>query len=267
MATKKSDEQNTTHVETERSSSATPISPSAEPPDQQIAELKELTRSLMVAVQAMQTQSARNAVFQDAIADVKSATKAMLVASPGVSIPPRADVRCDDCSACGCISEKCCAFEIFMTDVRVTHMQTPLAPEVGDTNIGVPPIAGPMEVRIFASVDGIGAMIPDAFGYLSLDKLANQPGVWSQVNRPIGTIQVCKGTPKTIEIRVDALEVETQGERLLPFNRDEYGTGSQKVILDCCVCRIDVPAFDVQFTGGGQGEGAIEVRFRADRKC
>jgi len=72
------------HVAT--SESDTPGMRSADPPDQQIEVLKELTRSLMDAVQAIKTQSARNAVFQEAIADVRFATKAMLVA-PSIAAP------------------------------------------------------------------------------------------------------------------------------------------------------------------------------------
>lgn len=242
--------------------------------DQQVDELKELTRSLMGAVQAMQAQSARNAVFNESIKDVRSATRALLAAPVGiadrestaVSTTPQATGataagKCD-CSPCDCVSEHCCTFEIIMTRVRVLHMQIPL--EVLDSN--VTPI-GMMEVRMFASIAGIGAMIPDLFGYLSLHKLINHAGVWSQVNRSIGTVEVTKGKPKTVTVTVDAMEVETAAERATPLNRDEYGTGSGDVTLDCC-CDTKTPlTIDVSFTGGGQGGGEISVQFVATKKC
>ena len=126
-----------------------------------------------------------------------------------------------------------------------------------------------MEVRMFASIDGIGAMIPDMFGYLSLHKLINQSGVWSQINRTIGTVYILKGATKTVTISVDAAEVETPLERALPLpgNRDEYGTASVSIALDCC-CNTKTPfTVDVSFTGGGQGGGEIEVQFVASKRC
>ena len=246
--------------------------PSSDSHDQQVDELKELTRSLMGAVQAMQAQSARNAIFNESIRDVRSATRSLLAAPVGIAdrestsviplAPPAPAPGSCDCPPCECVSEHCCTFDITMTRVRVLHMQLPI--EVLDSNITP---FGMMEVRMFASVDGIGAMIPDLFGYLSLHKLINQAGVWSQVNRSIGTVQVTKGKPKTIALTVDAMEVETASERIKPANRDEYGTGAGSMTLDCC-CDTKTPlTIDVSFTGGGQGAGEISVQFVASKKC
>lgn len=236
-----------------------PPSPTTEVHNQQIAELRELTRSLIVSVQSMQAQNARNLELQDAIGDVKAATRAMLVApagAPAYAGGHPAEGGCG-CSECDCISERCCAFDVVMTHVRVVDMQI----EALDSN------AFDMEVRMFASIDGIGTVIPDHFGHLTLHKLVNKPGVWSQVNRKINTVYVCKGTPKTFTITLDVLEIEEGVAEQVSALRDEYGTASQTMTLDCCCGTAPVISFEVHLTGGGQGGGIIEGKFTAVKKC
>lgn len=260
MATKQSKKQNSTSLEED-----SPLLPetasasTAEVHDQQIAELRELTRSLMGSVQAMQAQNARNLELQDAIGDVKAATRAMLVAPVASPVyPTRQPVEQDcGCSPCECISERCCAFDVIMTHVRVVDMQI----EPLDSN------AFDMEVRLFASINGLGAVIPDHFGHLTLHKLINKPGVWSQVNRLISTVYVCKGSPKTFTITLDVLEIEEGIAEQVTALRDEYGTASQTMTLDCCCSTAPVLSFEVHLTGGGQGDGTIEGKFTAVKKC
>jgi hypothetical protein len=261
MATKQLNKETSKSEATNSSSLAesVPASPSTEAHEQQIAELRELTRSLMVSVQAMQGQNARNLELQDAIGDVKAATRAMLVApaiSSGYAGGHPAEQDCG-CSECDCISERCCAFDIVMTHVRVVDMQI----EPLDSN------AFDMEVRMFASINGIGTEIPDHFGHLTLHKLINKPGVWSQVNRTINTVYVCKGEPKTFTITLDVLEIEEGIAEQVSALRDEYGTASQTMTLDCCCSTAPILSFEVHLTGGGQGGGTIEGKFTAVKKC
>ncbi|MFN7925265.1 MAG: hypothetical protein U0Q16_34525 [Bryobacteraceae bacterium] len=224
-----------------------------------VAELRDLTTSLLLAVQAMQTRQARAASFEEALADVRAATR--LMAAETGSKPDRAvesaKEECNCGGGCQCQSPACCSFDIVMTHVRVVQMQI----EPADSNLSP---FGEMEVRMFASIDGIGAVIPDFFGYLTLHKLINQQGVWSQVNRKVSTVQVPKGAPVTFTITVDAVEVEHQEPAA---GRDEYGTASGTITLDCC-CRVaSSTSFEVDFKGGGQGGGTIEVKFSAVRVC
>jgi hypothetical protein len=260
MVTNQSKKQNSTSAESDSTLlPETAPAASTEIHDQQIAELRELTRSLMVSVQAMQVQNSRNLELQDAIGDVKAATRAMLVA-PAASPPYGGEHPVEQgcgCSPCECVSERCCTFDILMTHVRVVDMQI----EPLDSN------AFDMEVRMFASVDGIGAVIPDHFGHLTLHKLINKPGVWSQVNRPISTVYVCKGTPRTFTITLDVLEIEEGVAEQVSALRDEYGTASQTMTLDCCCSSAPVLSFEVHLTGGGQGGGTIEGKFTAVKKC
>lgn len=235
--------------------------------DQQIGELRELTRSLLVAVQAMQVQSTRNQEFQNVISDVKAATRAMLTTPPVVATDRHTvgveqlhgEQNCD-CSPCGCISERCCAFDVIFSEVRVVDMQI----EPVDSNI-LP--FNLMEVQLFASINGKGIMVPDMFGFLSLHKLINRPGVWSQVNRVVDTVYVCKGQPKSFTIRVDGKEIEEGVLEQATALRDEYGTASAVMTLDCNCCTPPVLTFELDFEGGGQGGGTLEMRFTAAKKC
>lgn len=227
--------------------------------DQQMSELKELTRSLLVATHAMQTQNARNVAFQEAISDVKTATRSMLISPAGVP-NPHEDVS-DDCGCNSCRTSDCCEFEIKMTDVRVLSMQLL---EVEDSNLN--PWAD-LELQLFGSMDGIGALVPGMFSTLNIGKLANHVGLWTQVNTTIGYVTVKKGQPITKFVRVDAAERDSGLVERLTGGRDEEGSGTSGVILDCCVSSPITFTIEVPFTSGGQGGGSIEVRFSATKKC
>jgi hypothetical protein len=240
-------------------------SPESTPEDQQITELRELTRSLMGSVQAMQVQSARNAVFQDAIADVKSATRAMLVA-PAVAGPiayPNPDLtrECGE-QPCSCVSSQCCCFDIKMEYVRVLAMQ-PL--ELQDSNANP---WGEMEVQMFASLDGgIGAVIPSMFQTLQLRKHIQHAGLKVGVNRTIGTVCLPKSGTKSVRINCDSIEADSGLIERATGGRDEEGSNFGTMILDCCCNVQPTLSFDIAFTSGGQGGGAIEVGFIAVRAC
>lgn len=241
------------------------ISLAPAPEDQQISELRELTRSLMGAVQAMQVQSARNAVFQDAIADVKSATRAMLVAPTGAGpiVSPHPDLR-KDCSErpCDCVSSQCCCFDVKMEYVRVLAMQ-PL--ELKDSNANP---WGELEVRMFASLDGgIGAVIPSMFQTLGLRKHIQHAGLKVGVNRTIGTVCLPKGGTKSVRITCDAVEEDSGLVERATGGRDEEGSNFGTMNLDCCCNVQPTLSFDIAFTSGGQGGGAIEVGFIAVKAC
>ena len=228
---------------------------------QQISELRDLTKSLLSTVQLLQSQNAKNLAFQDAVLDIKAATNAVLMApsiSEGHKPVPKLEKHnsCSCDSSSSCISTNCCEYDIIMTDVRVLNMQI----EPIDSNIDT------IEVRMFASIDGIGAVIPNMFSVITLHKLVNQLGVWTQINQRIGVVSVSKNTSKSFNIRVDAVEVEEGIAEQATALRDEYGTGSGMMTLDCCCSTAPILIFDIDFTGGGQGGGAISAKFTAVKK-
>ncbi|MFL5385692.1 MAG: hypothetical protein ACJ8GN_24515 [Longimicrobiaceae bacterium] len=243
----------------EDDATAAPESAPAAAPDLDLAELRELKRSLMLATQVMTAQSSRSTELRAAIEDVNAVTRAMMVAPAPMSRSAYEGVGERDCGCgpCDCVAEGCCAFTVKMSHVRVIDMQL----EPLDSNIAQ------MEVRMFASIGGIGAVIPDLTGVLSLHKLVNKPGVWIQVHRPIGTVYVCKGQPKTVNIECTAVEVEDTIVEQAANLRDEYGTASTPMTLDCCCSTPPVVSFEIDFTGGGQGGGTIEVKFTAEKAC
>lgn len=233
----------------------------------------------MLAVQSMQTQTARNAVFQEAIADVKPATRAMLVAptaggsSPYEVVPPPAQTR-GDCECASCVSANCCCFEIVLDKIRGIQPQGLLEPaDAGDTTIPVPTI-NELEVRLFASIDNIGVLIPSlstTMGIRVPSVLAGGgPGLWMSIGQVIGRVYVKKGTQQTFTIDYQGSEIDEGIERVLGF-KDEHGTASGTITLDCCSSRIYPPmptdlSFDQGGIGGGQ-PGAISIAIYARRTC
>lgn len=241
----------------------------AAPKDQELTELRHLVRSLSETARAVQVQSAHNAAFHDALADVKAATRALMMGPAVVTagVASQGEQDCD-CLPCYCVSERCCSFDIILTDVRVLKMQKLTDSLTLDSAVPW----GAMDVRIFASIDidgqPVGALIPSPFSTVSLHKLATEPtGEWISIGRLIGRVQVPKNSNQTIEITVEATEVEEGLELVLPFNRNETGAGLGSITLNCCVCVIAGPVVAVELTGGGQGGGKIEVRFQATRRC
>lgn len=231
---------------------------------EEMAELRELTSSLLQAVGAMQAQDARSQQFRSLAEDVRTAARTLAVAAPAARGPvPGYEEQRDDCGCgpCSCLSSACCLFEIRLTHARVTEMQLPTEPF--DSNVN--PFAE-MEVRLFASIGGIGAVIPNLWSTLLLRKNLMRPGLWSPVGIPIGTVSVCRGKSQIFTIDVQAVEVDDGGVEALGV-RDEYGSGSEDMVLDCCVSMPIEKDVGVQLDNGGLGGGAIEAKFEARKIC
>ncbi len=260
------------------SSETVSASPPANPPpvdtqlirqqNEQIAELKALIGNLGERLTAVQAVNARDAEFKSAVRSVETAAAAVSAASrpqaAAIDSPlPGHDCGCEPCK---CLSLSCCTFEIWMSHVRADQMQT----EPGDTNL-VPTAV--LEVWMFASIDpvnNIGVCIPDPspLSYLPLHKQITDPtGPWVQVNRCVGTATVKKGVPLTVTVALTGVERETALERVIPANRDEWGSNTGTVTLDCCYSNyspFDVP---VSLTSWGQAGGAITARFIVVKRC
>lgn len=225
---------------------------------QQVNELKELTQSLMRSVQSMQEKSALNAKFDETLSDLKATARAMMI-NPVQSVPiPNTQEKgcgCND-EPSNCVGNNCCCFDIKMTYVRVLNMQI----EPVDSNIQP---WGEMEVKMFAYLDnGLGALIPNMFDSMKLKKLVDQPGIKVNVGVTIGTVCIPKNTTKMVTITVDALE-EERGLAEQSAGRDEEGSNSTIMNLDCCCSSSITASMDLAFTAGGQGGGAIEIGFTA----
>ncbi len=239
--------------------------------EMQLAELRELTRSLMSAVQTMQTQSARGFELREAIGDVKAATRSMLAAPIGLPYPSPTDGRKQDCNCgegtncgcgpCECVASSCCTFKIEMSELRITQMQTPL--EFVDAAAN--PFAE-MEMRLFPSINGIGPVIPNMYSTLPFRKPLLKPGHWYPINRYVGTVTVCKGTPKKVDLNLAAVEVDDGGVEATAA-RDEYGTANFSMVLDCCSSQPTTATVEVHLDYGGLGGGTFEARFVATREC
>ncbi len=232
------------------------------------AELLRVTQELGRALQSFHSRSEQTMMIRSAVQEVKEAAKTLsptLAGLGGVVVNPDGTRGCgceDECSSCNCLSSKCCEFDIILAQIRVIQMQLPVDPL--DTSLNP---WGEMEIRIFASIDGLGAMIPDPFSYLSLRKQITDPyGLWHSIHRRIGTVSVCKGTPKTILVSADVTEVEVGLLETVGGNRDEYGSDSASMTLDCCCTPTTEVRFNVKLTGGGQGQGEVELKFIAQRK-
>jgi hypothetical protein len=250
--------------------------------NEQIAELKALIGSLGGQLTVVQAVNARDAEFKAAVRSVEAAAAAVqsslmpASASPngacGTLAGPASERKCE-CEPCECVSCACCTFEIWMSHVRVDQMQNPLIdvfPPSADSNV-LP--TGMMEVWMFASIDSvnnIGVCIPDPSptSYIPLHKQITDPtGPWVQVNRCVGTALVKKGVPLNVTVSLTGVEREDAAERVQPMNRDEWGSNTGSVTLDCCYSNYSPFDIPVALTSWGQAGGAITGRFIVVKRC
>ena len=262
----------------------TPVPPTVdavvvEQQNDRILELQRLVGNLGERVAAVQAVHSRDAQFNAAVQSVDAAAAAVqrsMVAPTGGVVPPldigyreflpgRIDAGCHE-GPCGCVSCECCTFEVWMSHVRVDSMQLPIEP--ADSNV-LP--MSEMEIWMFASIDplhNIGVCIPDPSpaSYLPLHKQVTDPyGPWVSVNRCVGTVSVKKGVPLMVPVTLTG--VEREPDRLLPLNRDEWGSGTENLTLDCCYSNYSPVLIPVPLTSWGQGGGAITGKFIVVRKC
>lgn len=236
-----------------------------ETPDMQISELKDLTRSLILSIQEMKTQQARSSVFDETVANLNAASRAMLqpIAS---AVPKPAYSDRNDCGSKpeSCISEDCCCFEIVLSKVRASKPQLEL-PDIGD----VPLLINALETQIYVTVNNIGFIWPGLSSTMELraNGIPGGPGPWVTIERVINTVTVKRGTTKTIVLNAEVRELDEGAERPLAF-KDELGEGSGIITLDCCMTKIypDMP-IDVNLIHGGDGNGQVQIVYYAQKVC
>lgn len=267
-------------------STATPTSPVdaqlIEQQNERILELQRLISDLGERLTAAQAGNARDEQFHAAVRSVQHAATSVQRSLAPSSIAPGSDYTpapvpepkhdCG-CEPCACISCECCSFEIWMSHVRVDQMQNPLIdilPTPADSNI-VP--WGALEIWMFATIDplrAIGACIPaaDPLSNLSLHKQITDPyGPWVTVNRCIGTVMVKKGVPLTVPLELTVVERENDSDRLQLGNRDEWGSATTNLTLDCCYSNYSPIQVSVGLTSWGQAGGAVSALFVVKRSC
>lgn len=230
-----------------------------------IAELRAMTAAMLESVSSLRAERDRTRIIESAAEDVRAASRAVALRSadlaPRGAAHPAKDCDCG-CGPCDCVSDNCCSFDITMTHARCIEMQIPA--EFADSNINP---SAQMEIRMFASIDGIGAVIPNLFSTIDLRKNIGKPGLWTQVNRAIGAVTVCKGQTKTVTVAVDAVEVDDGRPAEVAMGRDEHGSGNGSFILDCCLPTPATLNIEVQLDHYGLGGGAIEVKLTATKVC
>jgi hypothetical protein len=173
----------------------------------------------------------------------------------------------DDCG-CGprdpCCGPNCCCWEVRLIAARMqsgTPIPKPEEPVDGET--GILPIGG-FEIVFYISADKVGIVHPSLTYPMSLGKPAGGVGAWvSCGSRLVNRMCFCKGTPKQVEIEVEAWESDEGVTERILGGKDEFGTASATMVLDCCGTQVGPLDIDLYFTLGGTGGGAIQVRVMA----
>jgi hypothetical protein len=243
---------------------------------EELAEVRELARSLMGAVQEARAQAARvdsvRGALEDVKADVRAASHAIM-AQPQSLAPAHSPATGHfenqyqerGCGPCQCVSSGCCAFDIKIWQVRAAKPQIEPA-DIGD----IPgPTINALECQIYVTVDAMGVLIPGLSSCLDLraDAIPGGPGPWVVQNRVIQRVYVPKGATVTKNVKCEVLESD---ERLteLPFFKAELGEADGTITLDCCMAEIFAPMpIDVYLLHGGEGKGMVQVAIKAERVC
>lgn len=240
--------------------------------NQEIADLKELARTLLASAQMMHEQQARQSSLRETIedvkADVKAAARAMLTPAAKVVNTNTNERDCCGDQPCGCVSKECCCFEIVLAKVRAAKPQIE-PPDVGD--IPMPPTINALEVQLYVTAGDpeAGFVFPGLASTLDLraNGLPGGPGPWVGIERVINRVFVKKGTALTTQVNVEVREHDEGVERPAAF-KDEIGEASGTITLDCCMAKIYPPTpIDVYLDHGGEGGGMVQLAFYARRVC
>jgi hypothetical protein len=242
-----------------------------QPPDieienHEISELKSLTRELIETVASLKASNMRSATLGSSLSDVKAdlrtATRAVVSGYVGTVGQLDGPVRSEGC--CGCTSQQCCEFEIVVSKVRAAK------PQIEPVDAGeIGPLINALEIQLFASVDGVGALIPSLASTFDLrvDGIPGGPGPWVTLERTIGTIRVPKNATVTKVVEVQVREHDEGLERP-PGMKDEIGEAFGNIDLNCCMERVNPNGpIDVYLLHGGEGRGMVQVAYYARRKC
>jgi len=163
----------------------------------------------------------------------------------------------------------CCCFEIILNAVRASQMQ--LEP----LDAAAPPgLWTALEIKLFATIDKqhhIGIVHPQTpLSFMKLRKqLAGGPADWYNIGRVINRVYVPKNKKQTVDVFFTAVESDHAAERNIGM-KDEYGSATGQITLDCCTDEILARRVELHLTHGGVGggiAGAIEIDFFARRCC
>jgi hypothetical protein len=241
----------------------------------QLQELKDMVSSLALSLRETQVRNTQNTAFQNTLSEIKQLARAIpasvataVVDQPGI---PRDDHN--DCG-CGCLDSSCCCFEIVLDKIRAVQPQGVIeVADSGDTALPIP-LINELEVRLFASIDNVGILIPSLSTTMGLRVPSllsgGGPGLWMPLDRVIGRVFLKKGSSKTVIIDFQGTEVDEGAERPIGF-KDEHGAASGSITLDCCASKIYPPMpVDLSFNFGGTGggnPGTISMAYFARRVC
>lgn len=193
---------------------------------------------------------------------------AMSAAGYAVETPYWPEPGRQDDYGCGprdpCCGPNCCCWEVRLIAARMlAGTPIPKPEEPVDGEIGILPIGG-FEVVFFISADKVGVVHPSLTYPMSLSKQAGGVGAWvSCGSRLVNRVCFCKGTSKRVELEVEAWESDEGVVERVLGGKDEFGTASATMVLDCCGTQVGPLDIDLYFTMGGTGEGAIQVRVMA----
>ncbi|MCW3836833.1 hypothetical protein ACFQ1E_11850 [Sphingomonas canadensis] len=241
----------------------------------ELAEVRELARTLMAAVQDMRAQAARNELVRGAIedvrADVRAASHAMLMTpAPVTAAEPRTAPGTPaapgkGCGSCGCVSSDCCCFDIKVWQVRALKPQMVTEPgDIGD----IPLLVNALEMQMYFTVDNIGVLIPGLGSTIDLraDGIPGGPGPWVVLDRVIQRVCIPRGSVVTKTIMCQAYEADEGAESVQ--GKGEFGEAMGSITLDCCMERIYPPVpVDIALNMGGEGRGIVQAAFYAERVC
>ncbi|MDT4954321.1 MAG: hypothetical protein QOJ02_2459 [Acidobacteriota bacterium] len=171
---------------------------------------------------------------------------------------------------CGCTHPGCCCYEIVLERLRGIQPQGLLEPADAGA---APAVTNDLEVRLFASIDNIGVLIPSLTTTMQVPVpsvvIGGGPGRWLPLGHVIGRVCLPRNTSRTVTVDFQAAEID-EGIETLAGN-PEVGEASGSITLECGCSKIYPPAsidlsFDRGDVGGG-APGAISIAFFARRVC
>lgn len=252
-------------------------------PMEDAADLIEVAKKLEAATSNFQKQRLEYERIQQTQNDLKKAMSTIIKGMEAYSSQPVAALSAQreiapshgtnprtDCGNCSCSSPNCCYYDFILRKVKLVTGQRPVDSAGFDTETttGIVGDHTGLECQFFISMEGSGIIVPEQlWSYIRLRKRRYSPGVWYPLERVVKRVSVPYGQTRMIPFRIQGVEKEIGVVETTTGWFDEYGEATDTLVLDCNCCKSGPIHVMLTFSGGGAGEGTVEMVFEAEKVC
>jgi hypothetical protein len=118
-----------------------------------------------------------------------------------------------------------------------------------------------LELQIYSFVPGIGGILyPSLGGHVMVQGKLGSPGSWVGAGVLVTKVCIPKGQTKSTQVITEVKESDK-------VFKDDIGSGSFSISLNCCCNDMGFISHEVQLTSGDGGKAVIGLEYRVEKVC